>query len=390
MSDLEPDAEIPAQPNPRLRTQLRQALGAVAVLIGFTAIPFETGFGATLLDLQRIVSALGSYADSPGVENAAWLILVIAILALLATLFAISRAPAASASPPRTIETLVAFGGLAVIVVLIAVWAVLASELGAEAGDVVGSPSSWVILVGGLLMLAGRGPAGSPEYIVRPRRSEEQAPDAAPREPVDRFLDRGRLEEQAPDAAPREPTAHKGVRGTTGAGVLSERDAQAGAVLAVSIAAVLALFLIIGAFAERDFIPIVLALSPFAMLAATNSTLARRAAPHLPPSMRWPLGLGHELVRSAAVGICGIVAIAGLGIMWTALMWLAVAALSAAAYAYADFEQLASQFAGEVTITAGTREYRVRTVEAARALMLVAAIVAAIVFLVRDDIWWLG
>ena len=369
MNDLEHDTEVPGQPNPRLRTQLRQALGAVAVLIGFTAIPFETGIGATLLDLQRIVSEFSfGYTDSPGVENAAWLILVIAILSLLATLFAISRAPAAGALPPRTIETLVAFGGLAVIVVLIAVWAVLASELGAEAGDVVGSPSSWVILVGGLLMLAGRGPAGSPEYVVRPRRSEEQAPDAAP----------------------REPTAHKGVTGTTGAGTLSERDTQAGAVLAVSIAAVLALFLIIGAFAERDFIPIVLALSPFAMLAATNPTLARQAAPHLPPSIRWPLGLEHELVRSAAVGICGIVAIAGLGVIWTALMWLAVAALSATAYSRADFERLASQFAGEVTIAAGTREYRIRTVEAARGLALAVAVIAAIVFLVRDDIWWLS
>lgn len=298
----------------------------------------------------------------------AWLILVIAILALLATLFAISRAPVAGASPPRTIETLVAIGGLVVIVVLIAVWGALAGALDVEAGDVAGSPSSWVILLGGLLMLAGRGPAGPPEPIIRPSQPEESVHD----------MDHP------------EPTAHETASGRTDANALSERDVQAGAVLAVSIATLLVLFLIIGAFAERDFVPIVLVLSPFAMLAATSSTLARQAAPHLTTSIRWPLGLEHTIVRSAAVGICGIVAIVGLGVIWTALMWLVIVALSVTAYSRADFERLTSQFTGDVTVTAGTRAHRVRPVEVARALMLAVAIIAAIVFLVRDDVWWLG
>lgn len=356
------DADVAGRSNPRLRTQLRQALGAIAVLIGFTAVPFVTGIGATLLDLQRVVSALSfGYTDSPGVENAAWLILIIAILALLATLFAISRAPARSVAPPRTIETSVAIGGLLVIVILVAIWIVLFIEFEPEASDVVSSPSSWVILVGGLLMLAGRGPTGSLGQV-RMREHERSDRDVG----------------------------HPAVTSETGESTQSQREIEAGAVLAVASAAILALLLIIGAFAERDFVPIVLVLSPFAMLAATNPTLARQAAAHLPPSIRWPLGVDLELGRSAAVGICGVIAIAGLGVLWTALMWLAIIALSVFAYAQADFERLASQFAGEVTITAGDREYRIRTVGAARALTLVIAVIASIVFLVRDDIWWLS
>ena len=356
MNDLENGAEATSRSNPRLRTQLRQALGALAVLIGFTAVPFVTeGEGATLLNLQRLISEISfGYTDSPGAENAAWLILIIAILALLATLFAINRALAHSAAPPRMIETSVAIGGLLVIVILVAIWIVLFIEFEPEASDVVGSPSSWVILVGGLLMLAGRGSADSV--------GQARARDAS------------------------RPT----VTSETGESAQSQRQVEAGAVLAMASAAILALLLVIGAFAERDFVSIVLVLSPFAMLAATNSTLARQAAAHLPPSIRWPLGVSPELGRSAAVGICGVIAIAGLGVLWTALMWLAIIALSVFAYAQADFERLASQVTGEVTITARDREYRIRAVGAARALTLVIAVIASIVFLVRDDIWWLS
>lgn len=361
MNNLGNDMSAAGRSNPRLRTQLRQALGAIAVLIGFTAVPFVTENGATLLDLQRIVTALSRYSGSPGVENAAWLILIISILALLATLFAIGRAPARGASPPRAIETFVAIGGLLVIVILVAIWIALFIEFEPEASDVAGSPSSWVILVGGLLMLAGRGPAGSLGQPAHDNRDDDVW-----------------------------EVSSSAVRSESVAPARSQREMEAGALLAMAIAAVLALLLIIGAFAERDFVPIVLVLSPFAMLAATNPALTRQAASHLPPSVQWPFGIEPELGRSAAVGICGVIAIAGLGVLWTALMWLAVIALSVFAYTQADFERLASQFAGELKIAAGAREYRIRIVEAARALTIVIAVIASIVFLVRDDIWWWG
>ena len=361
---------------------LRGGVGAILVLIGFTAVPFVTFFGLspTLSDIAGVVSAFGdSLRDTKGAENIPWLILIAAVVAIVATGVDIRRMLVHQAAPTKFVGWVVAVSGAVAAVVLVGIWAVLAEVLEADAGHVVRSPSSWIIAIGALLMLTAIG--GSPsddERQPQGRSTEAVAHLSSTAETDDDVLPNGGLagDRESEDAATP--------------ATLTQRDLEVRAIVSVALSAVMVVLLIVGAFAEADVVVAILVLSPFVILAGRHSRVHRALSEQLPDSVRWTLSLEPGAASAIATAVNGIVWLVALGLWWTGLMWLAISALCVLGYMLADFDRLASRLSSDITIAAGDREYRFSTVFAARAAALTVAILAAIVFLAREDIWWIG
>ena len=366
---------------PNLGRLIRQAIGAIVVIIGYAVIPFETDLNLTLLEIQRIVEVIGGwFADEADAANIGYAIPAISGLIIIGAGFAASQELSGNLRTSAIVIRAGRIGGALIIAIIIGIWAILVAELDAEIGEVLTTPSAWVIIAGSLIMVL-TSVAGEPD---RGRVSAHAAHATADAEA-------GQDTETGNDSSVA--TASLGLAASmtaTGASLESRfqiPDVTRASGWGAALVATVLIILLLISIGDRQLAMLLFVLAPFgamiAMLGWLGETLARNIVFEVPSLAR--LHPQHIwLVSVAAIWTTWVIA---LGMIWMTLFWVALVVIGTIGFITAGNFLQGERFNVLTLVAVGKWQRNIQLRTLIRGVFLLLATVATIIFLVRDDVW---